>query len=106
MHELINACNESKTIQERLFEAEQRILELEEENEILEKALADSIKFYSVDAYNKRFKMGWDIPLYDGFDSMMASFCRSRAIRIRHCKIEGVPNSYPLTAWEALLGIL
>jgi len=95
--------------QQRALEAEQRIFGLLEDKETLEIALNDSIRFYTVAKYNRTFGMGWNMTTCQSIGKQLSSFCRARAIEIRSCETNderfGRVNSYPLTAWEAFLGV-
>jgi len=95
--------------QQRAIEAERRIFALTEENEVLEIALNDSLRFYTVAKYNTTYKKGWDMQMCQSIGKRLTNFCRTRAIEIRSCETNderfGRVNSYPLTAWEAFLGV-
>jgi phage anti-repressor protein len=89
---------------QRAIEAEARILSLAEENDTLEIALNQSLKYYTVAKYNKTFKMGWTLSQCQTIGKRLSAYCRSKAIAIRKCETNderfGAVNSYPMTAWE------
>jgi phage anti-repressor protein len=92
----------------RAEEAERRILRLAEENETLEIALNTSLQFFTVAKYNNVYKMGWNLSESQKIGKRLSAYCRSNSIEIRKCQTNderfGETNSYPLTAWEALVG--
>ena len=96
-----------KIANQRAIEAESRILGLTEDKETLEIALNNSLRYYTVAKYNKRFKCGWGLAVCQKVGKQMAAYCRTNAIQIRKCETNderfGVVNSYPLTAWESFL---
>ena len=87
---------------QRAIEAERRILALSVENETLEIALNDSLKYYTVAKYNKVFKMNWTLSQCQAIGKSLSAYCRSRAIAIKACETNderfGTVNSYPITA--------
>jgi len=93
----------------RALEAEKRILALAEENESLEIALNASLKYYTVAKYNKVFSKGWSLHQCQEIGVRLTAYCRSHAIEIQRCETNderfGAVNSYPITAWEAYLGV-
>jgi prophage antirepressor-like protein len=74
------------------------------QNETLEIALNDSLKYYTVAKYNRQFKMGWNMQWAQSIGKKMTAFCRANGYQIRECKTNderfGTTNSYPITAWE------
>jgi phage anti-repressor protein len=88
----------------RAIEAERRIFALQDENETLEIALNESLKYYTVAKYNKVYKRNWSMSLCQSIGKRLSAFCRARAIEIRQCATNderfGLVNSYPITAWE------
>ena len=94
---------------QRAIEAERRILALSVENETLEIALNDSLKYYTVAKYNKVFKMNWTLSQCQTIGKRLSAYCRSRAIAIKACETNderfGAVNSYPITAWEDFLDV-
>jgi prophage antirepressor-like protein len=80
---------------------------LADENETLEIALNESLKFYTVAKYNKTFSKGWSMSQCQFIGRRMSAYCRARAIEVRACETNderfGAENSYPLTAWEGFL---
>jgi prophage antirepressor-like protein len=80
---------------------------LAEQNEILEIALNDSLKFYTVGRYNKCFKMGWNMLDCQKIGRCITAYCRSNSIEIRPCETNderfGKVNSYPIAAWERFM---
>ena len=93
---------------QRALAAERRIFALAEENETLEIALNESIKFFTVAKYNKVYKKGWSLSECQSIGKRLAAYCRAHAIEVRACETNderfGRVNSYPLTAWEKFLG--
>lgn len=93
----------------RAIEAERRILALSVENETLEIALNDSLKYYTVAKYNKVFKMNWTLSQCQAIGKRLSAYCRSRAITIKACETNderfGTVNSYPITAWGDFLDV-
>jgi phage anti-repressor protein len=91
----------------RAVEAERRIFALSETNETLEIALNESLKFYTVAKYNRKFKKNWSLAKCQHIGKQLSGYCRARAIEIRNCETNderfGNVNSYPLTAWEDFL---
>ena len=89
---------------QRAIEAERRIFELKEENEILEISLNQSLKYYTVAKYNKEFQKKWDMKQCRKIGKEMVCYCRSHAIEIKKCKTNderfGEVNSYPMIAWK------
>ena len=89
---------------QRAIEAERRIFALQDENETLEIALNESLKYYTVAKYNKVYKRNWSMSLCQSIGKRLSAFCRARAIEIRQCATNderfGLVNSYPITAWE------
>jgi len=87
-------------------EVERREL-LEAENETLEIALNESLKYYTVAKYNKTFKMKWNKLEGQQIGREMTAYCKVRRIDIKSCETNderfGTVNSYPLTAWEDFL---
>jgi len=101
-----------KTLEEkekRLKAAENKALQLEEENDTLEIALNQSLKFYTVAKYNKTYKKGWDLETCKAIGKFMTAFCKANSYEIRRCETNderfGKVNSYPLTAWEQFYAI-
>ena len=90
-----------------LKEKEEQIAFLELENEILEIALQQSLRFLTVIDYNKIYKMDWDTQQCLEFGKALTGFCRANKIEIRTCKTNDERftqvNSYPLTAWELFM---
>jgi phage anti-repressor protein len=89
---------------QRAIEAERRIFGLLEENETLEIALNESLKFYTVAKYNSTFHKGWNMSTCQEIGKRLSSYCRNHSVEIRKCltndeRFESV-NSYPLTAWN------
>ena len=87
----------------RALEAERRIFGLLEENETLEIALNESIRFFTVANYNGAFKKGWTLAHCQSIGKQLTAFCRARAIQIRRCETDDdrfiAVNSYPISAW-------
>lgn len=88
----------------RVIESERKIFALSEKNDMLETALNDSLKYYTVAKYNKTFKMNWNLEQSQTIGKKLSAYCRSRAIKIRICNTNderfGDVHSYPITAWE------
>jgi hypothetical protein len=93
--------------QQRLATAERRISILQEENEILEIALNELLRYYTVSQYNKAFHKGWDAMKSQDVERNLFTYCRSRAIKVRKCETNderfGSVNSYPITVWNEFL---
>ena len=89
---------------QKVIESERRIFELEEENETLEIALNQSLQYYTVAKYNKKFQKKWDMKQCRKIGKEMVCYCRSHAIEIKKCKTNderfGEVNSYPMIAWK------
>jgi phage anti-repressor protein len=94
-------------IHARAEEAERRIFALSETNETLETALNESLKFYTVAKYNRKFKKNWSLAECRYIGKQLSAYCRAHAIEIRNCETNderfGNVHSYPLTAWEDYL---
>lgn len=94
-----------RILRKRVEAAERCIFGLLEENETLEIALNESLKYYTVAKYNHVFKCGWSLQTCQRVGREPSAFCRARAIEIRACETNderfGTVNSYPITAWEA-----
>ena len=93
----------------RALEAERRIFGLLEENETLEIALNESIRFFTVAKYNGAFKKGWTLAQCQSIGKQLMAFCRARAIQIRRCETNNdrfiAVNSYPISAWNDFLEV-
>lgn len=93
----------------RAIEAERRIFGLLEENETLEIALNESIRYFTVAKYNDVFKKGWTLAQCQYIGKQLSAYCRARAIEIRKCEIDddcfGTVNSYPISAWENFMEV-
>ena len=91
----------------RAIEAERRVFALAETNEVLEIALNESLRYYTVAKYNNVYSMGWTLRQCQEIGKQLSVFCRSRAIEIRKCETNderfGRVNSYPITAWDDFL---
>ena len=91
----------------QLKEERRRNAELTESNDVLETALNESLKFYTVAKYNNVYKMGWSLSKCQEIGKHLSGFCRARSIEIRKCETNderfGAVNSYPITAWEEFL---
>ncbi|MFY9282847.1 MAG: antA/AntB antirepressor family protein [Miniphocaeibacter sp.] len=96
--------------QQKSREAELKIFALVEENETLEIALNESLKFFTVAKYNRVFNMGWNLRECQILGKRLSAYCRSHSIEIRKCETNderfGSVNSYPLTAWDDYLEVL
>jgi len=94
---------------QRAIEAERRIFGLIEEKDMLETALNESLRFYTVAKYNKTFRKDWTLTKCKEIGKKLSAYCRARAIEIRTCQTNderfGKVNSYPLTAWEDFLEV-
>ena len=90
---------------QRAIEAERKIFGLIEEKETLEIALNESLQYYTVAKYNKKFHKKWDMEQCHKIGKEIAAYCRGRAIEIKKCETndESAVNSYPLIAWEGYL---
>ncbi len=88
----------------RAIEAERKIFGLMEENETLEIALNESLKFFTVAKYNNVFNKGWSLKQCQDIGKQLSAYCRSHSIEIRKCETNderfGSVNSYPITVWE------
>ena len=93
----------------RALEAERRIFSLLEENETLEIALNDSIRYFTVAKYNGAFKKGWNTTQCQLIGKQLSAYCRARAIQIRKCETNderfGAVNSYPISAWDDFMEV-
>jgi len=89
---------------------ENQVCGLIEEKDMLETALNESLRFYTVAKYNNVFNMGWGLKRCQEIGKQLSAYCRARAIEIRTCQTNderfGKVNSYPLTAWEAFLEVV
>ena len=75
---------------------------LKEENEILEIALDESLRYCTVRKYNETYNKQWGLSKCKKIGKLMSAFCRSRKIEIRKAEDQlfGKVNSYPISAWE------
>ena len=93
---------------QRAVAAERRILCLEDKVDELEVSLNQSLQYYTVAKYNKKFHKRWNMEQCQRIGKQMAYYCRTHAIQIRRCETNderfGTVNSYPLTAWNDFLG--
>ena len=93
----------------RALEAERRIFSLLEENETLEIALNDSIRYFTVAKYNGAFKKGWNTTQCQLIGNQLSAYCRARTIQIRRCETDderfGAVNSYPISAWNDFMEV-
>ena len=93
----------------RAIEAERRIFSLLEENETLEIALNDSIRYFTVAKYNGAFKKGWTLAQCQHVGKQLSAYCRARAIQIRRCETDDdrfmAVNSYPISAWDDFMEV-
>ena len=93
---------------QRAVEAERRILGLLEEKEVLEIALNESLQYYTVAKYNKKFHKRWDMEQCQKIGKEIAGYCRGHGLEIKKCETNderfGSVNSYPLNAWKSYLG--
>jgi len=98
-----------KIADEKINALKVRTFVLEAQNETLEIALNDSLRFYTVAKYNKEYKMGWSMKACQAIGKKMSAYCRANSIEIRKCETNderfGSTNSYPMTAWENFLNI-
>jgi phage anti-repressor protein len=111
-----NAWNSPEKIMERAMqiahqraiEAERRIFGLLEENETLEIALNESLKYYTVAKYNREFRKKWSMTECKEIGKRLSAYCRIRNFEIRKCQTNderfGSVNSYPLAVWNDFLG--
>ena len=78
------------------------------ENETLETALNQSLKYFTVAKYNKVYKMGWDMSQCQRIGKDLSTYCRLRNIEIRQCETNddrfGTVNSYPVKVFEDNFG--
>ncbi len=93
---------------QRAIEAERRIFALREENETLEIALNQSLQYYTVAKYNKKFHKKWNMEQCQKIGKEMAAYCRGHALQIKKCETNderfGAVNSYPMIAWNGYIG--
>ena len=93
---------------QRAVEAERRILGLLEEKEVLEIALNESLQYYTVAKYNKKFHKRWSMEQCQKIGKGIAGYCRGHGLEIKKCETNderfGSVNSYPLEAWNNYLG--
>lgn len=93
---------------QRAVEAERRILGLLEEKEVLEIALNESLQYYTVAKYNKKFRKQWNMEQCQKIGKGIAGYCRGHGWEIKRCETNderfGSVNSYPLDAWKNYLG--
>ncbi|MBR1734621.1 MAG: antA/AntB antirepressor family protein [Alphaproteobacteria bacterium] len=94
---------------QRAIEAERRIMQLEEENDVLQISLNQSRQYYTVAKYNKVFHKKWNMEQCKKIGKALSIYCNHNDIRIRKCETNderfGSVNSYTLTAWNSYLGI-
>jgi len=87
-----------------LVASEEEKQRLVENNESLEIALNQSLKYYTVAKYNKKFKMGWNMAKCQRIGKELAGYCRARGYEIKKCPTNderfGEVNTYPITVWE------
>jgi prophage antirepressor-like protein len=80
---------------------------LQLENETLEIALGESLKFYTVAKYDKAYNKNWTVAECQKIGKSLSAYCRARAVEIRKCETNderfGAVNSYPLAAWESFM---
>lgn len=93
---------------QRAVEVERRIFGLLEEKEVLEIALNESLQYYTVAKYNKKFHKRWDMEQCQKIGKGIAGYCRGHGWEIKKCETNnerfGSVNSYPLDAWKNYLG--
>ena len=94
-------------VHKTLEEIEETLEFLQEENEILEMALSNSLRFYTVIEYNKVFKMDWSAKQCQEIAQGLTAFCWANSIKIKLCETDdkrfNQVYTYPLTAWERYL---
>ena len=75
---------------------------LKEENEILEIALDESLKYWSVRKYNEVHKMGWGLQKCKEVGKHMTGICRGRGIEPKRIPdpLFGEVNGYPMDVWN------
>ena len=78
--------------------------ELQEEKEMLEIALDQSLQWCTVLKYNKINNMKWDLEKCKFIGKQLTAYCKSRAIQTKKSEDDGgkygATNSYPLAAWD------
>lgn len=89
-----------KKLTEERIKLKKRKAELEEEKEILEKALKMTIPFYSSRYFSSYYNRNWSEEKIRKADKRMAVYCLTHAIEIR--KNEDGTKSYPYSAWRDL----
>ena len=76
----------------------------EEEKEILEIALNQSMSHRTVMQYNQEHNKRWDMETCKRIGKELSAYCRSHGIKIQKCKTNDdrfkEVNSYYLTAWD------
>ena len=90
---------------QKALEAERKIFGLIEEKETLEIALNESLQYYTVAKYNKKFHKKWNMEQCQKIGKEIAAYCRGHAVEIKKCETndESAVNSYPLIAWKGYL---
>lgn len=92
---------------QKALEAERKIFGLIEEKETLEIALNESLQYYTVAKYNKKFHKKWNMEQCHKIGKEIAAYCRGHAVEIKKCETNderfGAVNSYPLIVWEGYL---
>lgn len=90
------------------LEDRKRIMQLEEDKENLQISLNQSLHYYTVAKYNKKFHKKWNLQQCKQIGKALTIFCQNRAIRIKKCETNdgrfGTVNSYPLAVWKDYLG--
>ena len=94
---------------ERQFNAEleAELAELLEKNEVLESALNESLKYWTVAKFNRERKMRWNMTQCQRIGKELSAYCRRRNIGIQRCLTNDdrfpYTNSYPVTVIEDFL---
>jgi len=80
---------------------------LTDENEALETALNESIKYYTVAKYNKTFNMQWTMKESQTIGRKLSVYCKAHNIEKKQCETNderfSAVKSYPASAWESVL---
>ena len=78
---------------------------LTERKEILEEALEYANPYYTVEEFNKKYRLGWDKNKVEKNKKYMDAYCRANYIIVRQCqnKHSKFETRYPFSALETLL---
>ncbi len=91
----------------KLHEERKEKLALQEEKEVLEIALNESLEYFTVAKFNNVHKMKWNLEVCKQIGKELSAYCRVRGFQVRKCHTNderfGTVNSYPLRVWKDFL---